>query len=98
MLISEAKTRLHDLLRNAGVDPRNPTLIETWAVFRSFVEEPVETRSDGILVQGGTYSFYGPERYIFDFVRQFEVVADDGEHDHFEQLHCEFQFEPTASL
>jgi hypothetical protein len=32
------------------------------------------------------------------FTRQFEVVEDDGEHDYYEQLQAEFQFELTADL
>ena len=30
-----------------------------------------------------------------DFLRQFEVVDEDGEHDQFEQLHCEFRYPVT---
>ncbi len=81
-----------------GFDPTTPTLRETWSVFRQFVREEVETRSDGVLVQAGTYSFHGPERYTFDFLRQFEVTCEDGEHDRYEQLHCRFEFEPTPEL
>jgi hypothetical protein len=98
MRIDEAEARLHSLLSDAGVDPRSPTFQETWTVFRSFATEPVETKSDGVLVQGAAHSFYGFERYTFDFVRQFEVVDGDGEFDHYEQLHCEFCFDPAASV
>ncbi len=94
MRVDEAESRLHDLLRSAGVDPAAATLVATWSVFREFVHEPVETESDGVLVQGGVYDFYGPERYIFDFLRQ---VQEPGK-DEYEQLHCEFEYEATPEL
>ncbi len=34
--------------------------------------------------------------FYLDFLRQFDVTDEDGEHDHFEQLHCEFRFPITA--
>jgi hypothetical protein len=94
MRVDETERRLHDLLRAAGVDPEAATLAATWNVFREFVHEPVETASDGVLVQGGVYRFYRPERYIFDFLRQVQEPGDD----ELEQLHCKFEFEPTPEL
>ena len=52
---------------------------------------------DATILEGdtGVFSFHGPEEFYLDFVRQFEFVDADGEHDRYEQLHCEFRF-PAA--
>jgi hypothetical protein len=98
MQVDETEARLHTMLRDAGVDPSQPQVAATWSVFRSFMTEPVDSASDGVLVQAGIYDWDGPDRYVFDFLRQVEVLDEDNEHDHYEQLHCEFQFEPSDQL
>jgi hypothetical protein len=94
--IGEGQTVLHNLLRDRGVDPLRPASAgQTWEVFKEFVGIPFETEgpdSDGVLFQTGSFSFHGQDEFYVDFLRQFEVVEEDGEHDHYEQLHCEFRF------
>lgn len=97
--IAEGQRVLHDLLRARGVDPARPASVgDTWEVFKEFIAIPSETEgpgSDGVLYQTGTYDFHGQDEFYLDFLRQFEVVEEDGEHDHYEQLHCEFRFPVT---
>jgi hypothetical protein len=96
--IAEGQRVLHDLLRARGVDPIRPRSAgETWEVFKEFVAIPFATDSDGVLFQTGTFSFYGQDEFYLDFLRQFEVGDEDGEHDHYEQLHCEFRFPVTEA-
>ena len=98
MEISAAEARLRHVLVESGVDPDNPTFLHTWQVFKHFVAEAVDTASDGLLFESGVYRFTGFERFTVDFLRQFEVLYEDGDHDHFEQLRCEFLYEPTEDL
>jgi hypothetical protein len=44
------------------------------------------------------YSFTGPERFTVSFLRQFQHLDEDGEHDGYEQLRCEFLYEATPDL
>jgi len=94
--IDRAEGVLHEMLRTHGVNPAAPrSAAEAWPVFKEFVSMPFDTASDGVLYQVGLSNFYGPEEFYLDFLRQFEVVDEDGEHDHFEQLHCEFRYPVT---
>ena len=99
--VTEGKEVLHDRLRARGLDPRNlPSAGETWEVFKEFVAIPFETEgrdSDAVLFQTGTFDFGGRAEFYVDFLRQFEVADEDGEHDHYEQLHCEFRFPITEA-
>lgn len=87
---------LHEMLRARGIDPVAPrSLSEVWEVFKEFVKVPSDTRgpdSDGVLYQTGTFDFYGDPEFYISFVRQFEVVDEGGEYDHYEQLDCEFRY------
>ena len=48
-----------------------------------------------MLYQIGTFELGGPEAFYVDLVRQFEVLDDEGQHDHYEQVHCELRFDST---
>jgi len=98
MRIDQAEAKLRQLLQAMGADPKHLAVGETWEAFKRFAVEPVATASDGLLFQAGTFDFYGPDRFIVDFVRQFEVVDNEERHEHYEQLHCEFLFEPNPDL
>jgi hypothetical protein len=99
--IREGQEVLHDLLRARGLDPmRPPSVGETWEVFKEFIEIQFETEgpdSDGVIFQTGTFNFHGQDEFYLDFLRQFQVVDQDGDHDHYEQLHCEFRFPATEA-
>lgn len=58
----------------------------------------MDSPTDGLLFESGVYRFTGSERFTVDFLCQFEVVYEDGDHDHYEQLRCEFLYEPTDEL
>ena len=94
--ISEGEWVLRAMLREAGVDPDAPkSAAEVWEVFRRFAEVPSEASgpdSDGVLYESGAFSFYGPDEFYLDFVRQFDVAEPNGEHHHYEQLVCRFRF------
>jgi hypothetical protein len=98
LAIDEADRYLKAMLVRAGVDLAAPDLATTWRVFQEFVDVPVDTASDMVLFQTGVYHFYGPDQFILDFLRQFEVEDDEGEHGYFEQLHCESLYEPVPEL
>ncbi|MFF3609200.1 hypothetical protein [Streptomyces sp. NPDC002463] len=36
--------------------------------------------------------------FTVDLTRQFDVTDDDGEHDHYVQVHCELRYEPEPDL
>lgn len=93
MPVSQGEQILHGLLSARGIDPTAPRSIsETWETFKEFAVIPFDTPSDGVLYQVGIFEFYGRAEFYIDFLRQFEVVDDLTEHDHYEQLHCEFRF------
>src|SRR5690606_33995784 len=51
-----------------------------------------------LLFQAGTYNFGGRPLFYFDPVCQFEIVGSDGDHERFEQLHCELTCLPSPEL
>lgn len=75
---------------------------DAWRAFLRFgrtrFDTPGTPDCDGLLFQYGTYAFDGPPRFLLDFVRQFEIADDTGEHDHHVQVHCEARFTPVPAL
>lgn len=96
--ISAAEARLRHALAEAGVDPDDPTFLAAWRVFKQFATEAIHSGSDGLLFESGVYGFTGPERFTVAFVRQLEVLYEDGDHDHYQQLRCEFLYDPTDEV
>ncbi len=96
--IADAETRLRQRLSEAGVAPGDRSFLATWEVFKQFAADSVDSPTDGLLFESGVYRFTGPERFTVHFLRQFEVAYEDGDHDHYEQLRCEFLYEPTDEL
>ena len=45
-----------------------------------------------------TSDFSGSPLFYFDLVCQFEQTDSEGEHDHYEQLHCELTCPPSETL
>jgi hypothetical protein len=78
------------------------TLGQAWSAFLRFghrrFDTPATPESDGLLFQYGTHSFYGPPMFLVTLTRQFEVNDQDGEHDHFVQIHCELRYRPDPAL
>ncbi|WP_218063622.1 hypothetical protein [Streptomyces sp. DI166] len=73
-----------------------------WLAFVSFGRRRFDTAptpdSDGLLFQYGTYAFSGRPMFTVSLTRQFGVIDDDGEHDHYVQVHCELRYEPAPDL
>ena len=96
MEIEDAEARFRQVHQDAGGEADD--FMAWWRAFTRFATEPVESASDGLLFQAGTYSFTGSEKYTVGFVRQFEVVDEDNEFEYYVQLQCEFLYEPNADL
>ncbi|MEU3468967.1 hypothetical protein ABZ716_13755 [Streptomyces sp. NPDC006687] len=78
------------------------TARDAWLAFLRFGQRRFDTASspdsDGLLFQYGTYSFSGPPMFTLDLTRQFDISDEDGEHDHFLQIHCELLYTPDQLL
>jgi hypothetical protein len=89
---------LRELLVQHGALGPSVSAASAWAAFKAYGLEVFGPESVGLLFQVGVYDFSGKPLFYFDPVCQFEQTDDDGEHDHYEQLHCELTCEPTAVL
>ncbi|MDX3772455.1 MULTISPECIES: hypothetical protein [unclassified Streptomyces] len=73
-----------------------------WLAFMRFGRQRFATAltpdSDGLLFQYGTYAFSGRPMFTVDLTRQFDISDDDGEHDHYVQVHCELRYECEPAL
>ncbi|MGK5547440.1 hypothetical protein ACSNOH_22300, partial [Streptomyces sp. URMC 127] len=80
----------------------NPVTEDLWLAFLRFGRRrfhvPDAAETDGLLFQFGTYAFDGPPAFTLDLTRQFEVSDNDGDHDHYVQVHCELRYELTPAL
>lgn len=95
--VRKAKKHLSEMLADAGVNMKQPSVLSVWDVFKSFSEVEVDCAGDALLFQAGVFNFTGEDLFYLDFVRQF-VIESNGEYDHMEQLHCEFLFKPEEKL
>ena len=89
---------LSDLLLERSAHSSPVSGLAAWEAFKAFGREAFELPGVGLLFQTGTFDFTGSELFYFDPVCQFEILDHDGEHDHFEQLHCELTCEPRPEL
>ncbi|MFC5579470.1 hypothetical protein ACFPOA_15790 [Lysobacter niabensis] len=85
-------------MRQNGVDHQLASGLATWSAFKDFGREMFGSRGISLLFQVGTYDFTGKPLFYFDPVCQFEITDLDGEHDHFEQLHCELTCAPVDAV
>lgn len=90
--------RLTVLLHQHRVDHRSASGVAAWSAFKAFGREVFGPENVGLLFQVGTFDCTGTPRFYFDPVCQFEITDSGGEHDHFQQLHCELTCVPDASL
>lgn len=105
MLSGDAEGRLRELLTGAGVAldaPSAEDVERAWTVMRAFADEHVEDVGpdkdcDGVLAEFGTWDWGQGEHFSVGLTRQF-VFYDGDEYDHMAQLHCTFEYEPTAEL
>jgi hypothetical protein len=54
--------------------------------------------ADGLLFQYGTHAFGDPREFTLDLTRQFEISDNDGDHDHYVQVHCELRYRLAPAL
>jgi hypothetical protein len=90
--------RLRELLARHGVSDTPASAVSAWAAFKDYGREVFGPESVGLLFQVGVYDFTGQPLFYFDPVCQFEQTDDEGEHDHYEQLHCELTCPPNEIL
>ncbi|MET9452895.1 hypothetical protein [Streptomyces cinerochromogenes] len=68
-----------------------------WLAFMRFARQRFATAptpdSDGLLFQYGTYAFSGRPMFTVNLTRQFAISDDEGEHEHYVQVHCELRYE-----
>lgn len=90
--------RLRELLTQHGARGADVSPTIAWAAFKDYGREVFDSEGVGLLFQAGTYDFTGQLLFYFDSVCQFEQIDEEGEHDHYEQLHCELTCPPNDVL
>lgn len=90
--------RLRALLSNQGVGDIAGNAVGAWEAFKCFGREVAGQEGVGLLFQVGTFNFSGEPLFYFDPVAQFETKDDEGEHDHYEQTHCELTAPAAETL
>lgn len=90
--------RLGTLLHQYGVDHHSASGLAVWSAFKDFGRETFGSEGVGLLFQVGTHDFTGNPLFYFDPVCQFEITDSNGEHDHFQQLHCELTCVPDDAV
>ncbi|HEY0501876.1 MAG TPA: hypothetical protein VGD42_00145 [Lysobacter sp.] len=96
--LMQQEHRLLDLLGRHGAGGPSVMALDAWRAFKDFGRSIELDDHAGLLFQIGTYDFDGDRRFHFDQVLQLESVGDDGEHEGFEQLHCELTRPPAPEL
>ncbi|WP_198545900.1 hypothetical protein [Actinacidiphila yeochonensis] len=80
----------------------DPVTEDVWLAFLRFGRRPFLVPevpdADGLLFQYGTYAFDGVPTFTLDLTRQFEVCDNDGDHDHYVQVHCELRYGCAPAL
>ncbi|MEU6963813.1 hypothetical protein [Streptomyces chrestomyceticus] len=75
---------------------------QAWRAYTRFARQrfatPATPDVDGLLFEYGTFTSDGLPAFTLDLVRQFEVEDDDGEHDHYVQVHCALRYAPAPEL
>jgi hypothetical protein len=88
-----------------------PDALAAWEVFKRFAEvqfepEPPERLDEGLgdllLFEWGVFdrpwSDASQEVFLVDLVRQFTVIAENGQHERTEQVHCSISFDPVPDV
>ncbi|MFA7762828.1 hypothetical protein [Streptomyces sp. NRRL S-448] len=100
--IDEAVGLLEGELRSGRASGAGLGTEDAWLAFLRFGRRPFAVPdvpdADGLLFQYGTHAFDGPATFALDLTRQFEVCDDDGDHDHYVQVHCELRYAPVPAL
>jgi hypothetical protein len=100
--IGEAAAVFHALIKAHGLRVEELTARSAWQVFDDYSRVAFDTPdlpdADGLLYQYGMYRFMRRSLFELDLVCQFELVDDQGDHDHYVQLHCTLRYTPTPEL
>ncbi|WP_237296851.1 hypothetical protein [Streptomyces sp. 3211] len=100
--IDGAEELLAGELRSGRRAGARPDTEGAWRAFLRFARRPFDVPdapdADGLLFQYGTHAFDGPPMFTLDLTRQFGICDDDGDHDHFVQVHCELRYAPGPAL
>ena len=97
-LRSPEEKKLLSALAQHGASGPWASALDAWQAFKDYGRSVSLAGGTGLLFQVGTYDFEGRPLFYFDPVCQFEIVASDGEHEGFEQLHCELSCLPGPEL
>jgi len=90
--------RLATLLHQHGAADQLASGLAAWSAFKAYGREVFGQQGVSLLFQVGTYDFTGEPLFYFNPLCQFEIMDSDGEHDRFEQLHCEMTCLPGDDL
>ncbi|GCD47842.1 hypothetical protein [Streptomyces paromomycinus] len=75
---------------------------QAWRAYIRFARQcfatPATPDADSLLFEYGTFALDGPPAFTLDLSRQFEVEDEDGEHDHYVQVHCALRYAPAPGL
>jgi hypothetical protein len=86
--VANPDVQLKTLLLEHGITSHSDGS-RAWDAFKRFGRAQFGRDDVGLLFQVGVFTFSGAPEFYFDPVCQFETRDEDGEHDHFEQTHCE---------
>jgi len=93
--IAEAAPAAEALLADVAVGGSVPSRDALIEVIRRLAQLDFETpdtpESDGFLFQYGIANWLPDPAFVVSFVRQFEIVDQQGEHDHYSQLRLELR-------
>lgn len=89
--------RLLELLSARGIGGSFCSPAAAWDAFKEFGREHFGSAGVALLFQAGDYGLDEPQ-FVCDPVCQFEVLDDEGEHDHFEQTHLEMSCDLSSAL
>ncbi|WP_157802541.1 hypothetical protein [Sediminihabitans luteus] len=100
--IEAAGGALRGLVQSASGGRGDLPFEELIGTIRKFAEisfdVPATDDADGLLFQYGRAGWLPGSAFVFGFVRQFEIVGQDGDHECFSQAGIEYRFPMDADL
>ena len=100
--IDSALSVVQDIVDQVGSSREVPTFEEVMSAVRSFerisFDVPTGTDSDGFLFQYGEVNWFAEPTFTIGFVRQFEIVDVEGEHEGYSQVQLEYRYQSDADL
>lgn len=88
------ENKLLSALAEHGASGPWVSALDAWRAFKDYGRSVKLEGGTGLLFQVGTYDFEGRPLFYFNPVCQSEFVGADGEHEGFDQLHCELSSQP----